>query len=419
MRWSSGSGIERSTDNTLKTLILDVPWTDYKYVSVALPVELAVIIPTFNERANITSVLQCLAEVLSGVNYEVIFVDDDSPDGTADLVRAITKENSHVRLIHRINRRGLASACVEGMLSTPAPFLAVMDADLQHDERILPEMLHALQSENLDLVVGSRNVAGGAMGEFAQWRVALSMWGRRLGSLICRCQIADPMSGFFMVRREFLMEAVHRISGVGFKILLDLLASAGRPPRLREIPYRFRSRLHGESKLDILAGIEYFKLLLDKIAGNFIPPSFLLFALVGAAGTALYFAVFALALFVIRTGFNTAQIAAAGAAMTANFFLNNAITFRSSRLRGRRIITGLVSFYAACSIGIWINLKLAHAAGAAGAEWYSAGLLGLGAGFIWNYGVTQVFTWRQGRRCIASGGRVPELNISSPNSSLC
>ena len=370
-------------------------------------VELALIIPTFNERSNIPHVLSCLAEALTGVKYEVIFVDDDSPDGTADVIRAIARENSKVRLIHRVNRRGLASACVEGMLSTSARYLAVMDADLQHDERILPEMLRALQSENLDIVVGSRNVSGGDMGDFAAWRVALSMWGRRLGSLVCRCEIADPMSGFFVVRREFFMEAVHRISGVGFKILLDLLASARRAPKVREIPYSFRSRLHGESKLDILAGVEYFKLLLDKTAGNFIPPSFLLFALVGAAGAALYFGVFALALVVIRASFHSAQMAAAGTAMTANFFLNNAVTFRGSRLKGRRIIPGLVSFYAACSIGTWINLKMAHAAGAAGAEWYSAGLLGLGAGFIWNYGVTQMFTWREGRRRIARGGRMP------------
>jgi dolichol-phosphate mannosyltransferase len=376
-------------------------------VSSAPGVELAVIIPTFNERANVLSVLRCLAEALPKIKYEVIFVDDDSPDGTADLISAITRENSQVRLIHRVNRRGLASACVEGMLSTSAPYLAVMDADLQHDERILPEMLRTLQNESLDIVVGSRNITGGGMGEFASWRVALSMWGRRLGSLVCRCEIADPMSGFFVVRREFFMEAVHRISGVGFKILLDLLASARRAPRLREIPYRFRSRLRGESKLDILAGVEYFKLLLDKTAGNFIPPSFLLFALVGAVGAALYFGVFALALFVIRTSFNTAQISAAATAMTANFFLNNAVTFRNSRLKGRRIIPGLLSFYAACSIGIWINRKMAHAAGAAGAEWYSAGLLGLGAGFIWNYGVTQMFTWGEGRRRTSRAGRMP------------
>jgi dolichol-phosphate mannosyltransferase len=376
-------------------------------VSCAPTVELAIIIPTFNERANIASVLECLKKALQGINYEVIFVDDDSPDNTAGLVRAIASLDPRVRVIHRVNRRGLASACMEGMLSTAAPYLAVMDADLQHDERILPEMLQTLKAENLDVVVGSRNVDGGSMGEFANWRVALSMFGRRLSSMVCRCEIADPMSGFFVLRREFFMEAAHRVSGVGFKILVDLLASAGRRPKVREIPYTFRERLHGESKLDILVAIEYFQLLWDKTIGDLIPSAFIMFALVGSVGIAVYFAIFTSALFFIRSSFNVAQVAAAGCAMTANFFLNNTITFRGARLKGRRIIVGLATFYAACSIGLWINLKMANAAGAAGAKWYTAGLLGLGVGSIWNYGVTQMFTWRAGRKHLNKSGPVP------------
>ncbi len=364
-------------------------------------VELAVVIPTFEERDNVAAVLERLSEALDGVQYEVIFVDDDSPDGTAERVRDLAARDPRVRIIQRLNRRGLASACVEGMLSTAAPYLAVIDADLQHDEQILPHMLHALKAQNLDVIVGSRNIEGGSMGKFAPWRVALSMLGRRLSSAICRCELTDPMSGFFLVRREFFMEAARRVSGIGFKILVDLLASSSLPPKIAELPYTFRSRLHGESKLDILVGIEYLQLLLDKIIGNIIPPAFILFALVGSTGLAVYFGVFMTALFGMRSSFDVAQVSAAGAAMTANFFLNNAITFRSARLKGWRILRGLVSFYIACSIGLWINLRMAHAAGALGSEWYTAGLLGLGVGSIWNYGVTQMFTWREGRKRIS------------------
>lgn len=368
----------------------------------ARSVELAVVIPTFEERDNVAVVLARLAEALEGIQYEVIFVDDDSPDGTADRVRAIAGIDPKVRVIQRLNRRGLASACVEGMLSTAAPFLAVMDADLQHDEQILPHMLHALKSSELDIVVASRHVAGGSMGQFARWRVILSLHGRRLSTAVCRCPITDPMSGFFVVRRAFFMEVAHRVSGIGFKILVDMLASAPRPPRIREIPYTFRDRMHGESKLDVLVGLEYFQLLLDKTIGNFIAPSFVLFALVGGAGMAVYLAVLMLALFSIRTSFDVAQMSAAGAAMTVNFFLNNAITFRGARLRGWGILRGLASFYIACSVGLWINLKMAHAAGALGCEWYTAGLFGLAAGSIWNYAVTQMFTWRAGRKRMRS-----------------
>ncbi len=376
-------------------------------------IELAVVIPTFEERDNVAAVLERLSEALQGIQYEVVFVDDDSPDGTAEQVRAIARRDPRVRIIQRLNRRGLASACVEGMLSTSAPFLAVIDADLQHDEQLLPHMLHAIKAQKLDVVVGSRNIAGGSMGKFARWRVALSMLGRRFSATICRCEITDPMSGFFVIRREFFMEVVHRVSGIGFKILVDLLASSRRPPKIVELPYTFRNRLHGESKLDVLVGLEYFQLLLDKLIGNIIPPSFILFTLVGGAGLAVYFAVFMLALFSVRTSFDVAQMSAAGAAMTANFFLNNAITFRGARLKGWRILRGLASFYVACSIGLWINLKTAHAAGALGYEWYTAGLLGLSVGSIWNYGVTQMFTWREGRKRISR--RAPTTVGIMPN----
>ncbi len=377
-------------------------WTDLTFVSLQPAVELAVVIPTFEERDNILLVLRRLAEALESVRYEVIFVDDDSPDGTAAHIRTIARTDSKVRVIQRINRRGLASACVEGLLSTAAPYLAVMDADLQHDERVLLPMLRKLQTENLDMVVGSRHAKGGSAGERPARRRALSALGRRCSSIICRFDgkypMSDPLSGFFVMRREFFLEIVHRVSGIGSKIVPDLLASAIRPPKVRDMPYCARQRVYGAGKLDVLAGVEYFQLLVDKLIGNVIPPSFVLFVLVGGAGVAIYLGLFTLALLKVRTSFDVAQLSAAAAAMTTNFFLNNAVTFRGARLKGRRMARGLVSFYAACGIGLWINLKMAHAAGALGAEWFTAGLLGLATGSVWNYGVTKMFIWREGRK---------------------
>jgi len=360
-------------------------------------IELAVIIPTFKERENVLPLLDLLASALAGIRYEVIFVDDDSPDGTADLVREISLTNPAVRIIHRVNRRGLASACVEGMLASAAPYVCVMDADLQHDERIIPAMLGKLKTEGLDVVVGSRNVEGGSMGEFARHRVRLSMVGRRLSTKICGCDITDPMSGFFLLTRSFLMEAVHKVSGIGFKILVDLLASSRRPPRVAEVPYQFRTRQRGESKLDILVGIEYLQLLLDKLIGEYIPPSFILFVLVGCIGVVLHLGILGLELFWFHLAFKPSQAIAALAAMIANFLLNNLITYRDRRLRGWRILEGLILFCLACSIGLVINLTLADYARNAGAVWYVAGLLGLAVGSVWNYGVTRVLTWRTRR----------------------
>jgi dolichol-phosphate mannosyltransferase len=378
--------------------------------------ELAVVVPTFNERDNVVPFLQALAAALGQIPYEVIFVDDDSPDGTADMVREIALRDPRVRVLHRINRRGLASACVEGMLASSAPYIAVMDADLQHDEAILPLMLDRLKTRNLDVVVGSRNIAGGSMGEFARSRVRLSMLGRRFSQSVCRCEINDPMSGFFVLSRPFLMEVVHGVSGIGFKILVDLLASCHRPVRLEEMAYRFRTRQHGESKLDILVAVEYLQLLLDKFVGDYVSASFVIFGLVGATGVVLYLAVLWLQLSWLGVSFRDAQVVATLAAMTTNFLLNNAITYRDRRLRGWNILRGLILFYSACSFGVLINLKTAEFARATGFPWYAAGLLGLILSSVWNYGVTRIFTWRAIRKVHATrrAGRAPAAVTAVP-----
>jgi dolichol-phosphate mannosyltransferase len=360
--------------------------------------ELAIVVPTFRERENIGPLVDRLATVLSGIEYEVIFVDDDSPDQTAAAIRSIGRENPRVRVLQRIHRRGLASACVEGMMATAAPYIAIMDADLQHDESILVRMLNRLKAERLDLVVATRNGEGGSMGGFAASRVRLSQLGRALSGIVSPCSLTDPMSGFFVLDRRYLEEVVHSVSGIGFKILLDLVASAKRPVRFAEEPYRFRDRLHGESKLDILVGIEYLQLLLDKLIGDIVPPRFVIFGMVGAVGVVAHLAILFLAMRVAGGTFAVAQAVGTLAVMTLNFFLNNAITYRDRRLRGAAMIHGLLSFYTACSIGMFVNLRIAAFASDNGLPWYGAGFLGVAVSSVWNYAVTAILTWRQRRR---------------------
>jgi dolichol-phosphate mannosyltransferase len=227
--------------------------------------ELSIVIPTFNERGNISALVAALCKSLNGLNWEVIFVDDNSPDGTAICIREIAAANPRVRLIERFGPRGLSASCIEGMKATTAPYIAVMDADLQHDESILPLMLDRIKSEDFDVVVASRVTAGGGMGKFPKWRVLLSNVGSRISRIVCHCDVSDAMSGFFIIRRTFLQEVVHRLRGTGFKILVDLLSSSSRPVRAAEIPYTFRARSWGESKLNFRVELEYLHLLLQKI----------------------------------------------------------------------------------------------------------------------------------------------------------
>ncbi|MBL8175179.1 MAG: glycosyltransferase family 2 protein [Bryobacterales bacterium] len=360
--------------------------------------ELTVVIPTLNESENISELLDRLGKVLAGVEWEAIFVDDDSTDNTADVVRRISQSNPRVRVLHRIGRRGLSSACMEGMMASSAPYLAVMDADLQHDESLLPRMLDTIREQKLDLVVASRNIEGGSKGDWTWYRRWLSDAGRALSAAVCRSPISDPMSGFFLVERQFLQSAIRNMSGVSFKILVDLLSSSQRPARLRELPYTFRPRLRGESKLDTVTLLEYAYLLADKLVGDFIPFRFVLFALMGLLGLVLHLLILWVLYEQKGVAFATAQGIATWLAMTLNFLTNNAITYRDLRLKGRAILRGLLTFYLACTFGALINIGLAEFSYRRGFPWYLAGAVGIVISSVWNYGMTSVLTWRMQQR---------------------
>jgi dolichol-phosphate mannosyltransferase len=356
-------------------------------------VELCVIVPSFNERDNIAPLLRGLDQALAGIAWEVVFVDDDSPDGTAAAIRDIAQRDPRVRCLRRIGRRGLSTAVIEGMLASSAPYLAVIDADLQHDETLLPQMLAAVRRQGLDIVVASRYLDGGGFGDWSTRRAGISRFATRLARLVVPAELTDPMSGFFLITRPAFERVVRRLSGQGFKILLDLFASAATPYRYLELPYVFRPRLYGESKLDSLVVWEYLMLLLDKLIGGIVPVRFILFSGVGGLGIAVHLTTLFLTLGALP--FAASQAAATVAAMTSNFFLNNIMTYRDSRLRGRRFVTGLLSFYAICSVGALANVGVASAIFQRHYTWWVSGLAGAAVGVVWNYGVSSIFTWRR------------------------
>ena len=324
--------------------------------------------------------------------------DDDSPDGTAEVVRGFARQDARVRLLHRVGRRGLSSACVEGILACSADWVAVMDADMQHDERVLPQMLQRARQEGLDLVVGTRNADGGSMGDFAKGRVLLSRLGERMSHTVCRCRVSDPMSGFFVARREFVLQCAPRLQSGGFKILLDLFASAEVPVRFAEVGYTFRRRQHGESKLDGNTAAEYLSLVASKLMRDVLPAHFLLFAVVGAVGVAIHLACLDLLVTWEHEPFFKAQILATYLAMTANFFVNNAITYRDRSLHGVELLRGLMSFWLVCSFGAWGSVVFARGLFQAGAAWWVAGVAGLALSSGWNYSMSRLFTWQKPRR---------------------
>jgi dolichol-phosphate mannosyltransferase len=359
--------------------------------------ELTIVVPTLDERQNLPPLMASLESALAGIDFEVLFVDDDSPDGTSHLARQMAQHDRRVRVLQRIGRRGLNSAVVEGILASSAPYLAVMDSDLQHDEKILPAMLAKLKNENLDLVVATRHREGGSMGEMSPARRKLSEWGRRLSALICRTDLSDPMSGYFVVTRAYVDEVARRLSGTGFKVLLDLVVSSRRPVRLAEVPYVFRPRLHGASKLDILVGLEYLELLADKLLGDFVPASYVVFGFAGGVGVLTHLAAVNLLRLIPGFGLERAQFTSSVIVIGINFLLNNQLTFRAARLRGLRLLMGLAVFYTACSVGLFLNLRVFdYLTGPV--PWYVAAAAGLAVGSVWNYWMSSMFVWQVRRR---------------------
>jgi dolichol-phosphate mannosyltransferase len=362
--------------------------------AVGLP-QLSVVIPTFNERDNVTTLFRRLEKTLAGIPFEAIFVDDNSPDGTWQILRALARDDGRVRCIRRIGRRGLSGACIEGILASSAPCAAIIDADLQHDETQLPKMLALLQGGDFDLVIGSRYIEGGSADSFNRHRAGASALATEVAKRALKVEVADPMSGFFMIRRDRFEELAPQLSTQGFKILLDVVATAHGALRIKEIPYTFGSRLHGESKLDSMVALDFLGLVLAKLTRDVVSLRFLLFAMVGSLGLVVHLAALYAALEVFHVPFAGAQACGALCAMTSNFILNNFLTYRDQRLKGFAILRGLLLFYLVCSVGLFANVGVAFSVYDQQPIWWLAGAAGALMGVVWNYAMSGLFVWRK------------------------
>ena len=365
--------------------------------------QLAVILPTLDERDNLASLVARLDAALGGIAWEAIVVDDDSKDGTSDEARALSQSDPRVRVIQRIGRRGLASAAIEGMCATAAPYVAVMDADHQHDPALLPQMLDALTSGPFDLAYASRFAEGASTADWNRpGRVRASGFANALARRLTGVRLSDPMSGYFMLPTATLRSLAPRLSGLGFKILLDILATADRPLRIKELPLAFAARRAGESKLDRAVVFEFLVGLYDKWLGRIVPTRFALFGTIGALGVVVHLAVLTVLLHLIGASFanrpvaafDAAQTGAAVVAMSFNFVLNNALTYADQRLRGwGPLLRGWLRFAATCSVGLVANVGVAGVLVRLGAHDYLAALGGIVVGAVWNYALSSRFVW--------------------------
>lgn len=356
--------------------------------------ELSVIVPTFNERENVPVLVDLLRKALPDVAWEMIIVDDDSPDGTADVARAIGASDPRIRCLRRIGRRGLSGACLEGMLASNARYAAVIDADLQHDERLLLPMLEKLRADEADIVIGTRYAEGGVVDTFSTERKWISLLATRLANKVLGLNLSDPLSGFFMLRRDAVETFAHKLSTQGFKILLDIVSTAGKSLRVAELPYQFRSRNSGVSKLDTRIALDYAGLVLAKATSGLLSLRFIFFCMVGVVGIGVHFVVLSIGVALLGLSFQWAQTLAIIVAIANNFALNNAITYRDRRLTGVNYLTGLLLFYLISSIGALSNMSVGSWLFGNQQTWWVAGLGGAIMSVVWNYVISSMMVWR-------------------------
>lgn len=360
---------------------------------------LSVVVPTYREAANVPRLFDRLVKTLDGLPWEMVVVDDDSSDGTYDVAYEIARRDPRMRCLRRVNRTGLAGAVIEGWLSSSADFVAVIDGDLQHDESVLPQMYAALENGKGNLVVGTRVRDETKPGGLSPARQRLSNLGAWFFRQVAGAAVSDPMSGFFMTRRDLVSRLVSKLSPDGFKILVDVVLSTGRELKVVEVPYVFRPRTAGESKLSPLVGLDFLGLVAHHASGGVLPPRFVLFALIGGIGLVVHLIVLTALIGLTRSDdFAFAQIVATVAAMASNFVLNNEITYRSRRYRGVGKIGGFLIFAALCGIGAVANVNVATLLYESNRSWGVAGLAGAVIGVVWNYAASNTFVWRNRRK---------------------
>lgn len=362
-----------------------------------MPQSLSIIVPILNEAKNIPILVDRVSASLAQIDWELIFVDDDSSDQSRAQLIALSSVNPRVRFLTRIGRQGLSTAVIEGALSSARDYIAVMDGDLQHDEAVLPKMLSCLSNNEADIVIGSRFLEQSSLGEFTAKRERMSRVGNWLSQTIIKTKLSDPLSGFFMLERTLFENVVHKLSGTGFKILLDILSTIKKPIKVKELPFQFGTRVHGESKIDSLVTLEFGLMLLDKWFGRIVPARFLLFTAVGAVGVGIHLLLLAIFFKTLQFDFYYSQAIATLLTMTFNFSLNNNLTYRDRRLSGPAFFTGLLSFYFVCSVGAVANFQFADFLYSQSVYWAAAGIAGAGIGAVWNYAMTSLFTWKARR----------------------
>jgi dolichol-phosphate mannosyltransferase len=357
---------------------------------------LTIVLPTFNERANIQPVVSQLLPLASKYDLELLFVDDDSADGTADEIRRIAQQHGCVRLVRRIGRSGLSSAIKEGILDATGDFVVVMDSDGQHEPSAVGHIVEVLQETDSDVVIGSRFHPESQIIGLSQRRERNSSFANAVArfSLPHYRLLTDYMSGFFALRLDRCFAFVRQVDVNGFKFLYELLALSKGRLSIAEVPLSFQPRIRGESKLNLAVVWDLGVSILHTLLFRAGPRRAVSFALVGITGIGIHLLVYALVRHGLGLSFEQAQMIAVVSAASSNYLINNVLTFRALQLRGTSLLLGLLRFLLVASIGMLANVGVSSALyHRMNSRPLLALLAGIAVDFVWKYAASSRFVW--------------------------
>lgn len=368
-------------------------------------VHLSLIVPTYNERANIDLLVQQISDMLDRFlpgSYELILVDDDSPDRTWEYALSMQAKYPHLRVMRRQQERGLATAVIRGWQVAQGKVLGVIDGDLQHPPEVLGKLLKAIDA-GADVAVASRYAQGGGVGSWSGVRHFLSRGAIRVALFLLpevSSRLSDPMSGYFLLRREAIAEC--KLDPIGYKILLEVMGR-GNIKQVADVGYTFHERTSGSSKVTWRQYEEFVRHLLRlRFATGNVPVGglgrFLRFGLVGLSGVIVDYFILLLLYKVLGLDFSLSKVVAVAIAIMNNFVWNDLWTFNdTARLAQgwQAILIRFIRFAIACSLGAFINIGLAILLKESlGIHFIVANLIAIAASTAWNYMINLKFNWK-------------------------
>ncbi len=355
--------------------------------------QLSIIVPTKNEEHNIELLINKLFNVCSNIHFEIIFVDDSS-DNTCKVIQKFQNQYDNIQLIHRDNATGLSSAVIVGMGNVNSDYICVMDADLQHDEAIIPTMLNIAEIDKKNIVIATRYNQAGNLSAFSPIRKCISYIATQLAEFLLPIKVSDPMSGFFLIHREVYLSARDKLSGIGFKILLDLIFSSDIKLHYSEVSYKFGKREFGKSKLNFEVILDYLLLLIYHKLHIHIPKTYIYFAICGAIGAIIHYITFMIQFLYFDLPIFNAHVVSAFMAILVNYNLNNFITFKKKR-GVKSPAKSFIAFLIISLFGILISGSITEKLYNLSGLWLLASVFGVIMASVWNYVLSKIIIWNK------------------------